>query len=676
MRKLLLPIVLFICFTSNSQTPITQENISQALNLWYSYPTIAEEEYGHPSNWDVSNVIYMNGLFLNTDFNEDISNWDVSNVLFMNQMFMWNNQFNQDISNWDVSNVTDMSFMFEQSYGFNQGIENWDVSSVTDMGRMFNGAGSFNQDISNWDVSNVTNMESMFESTLSFNQPVGNWDIGNVINIESMFRGSAFNQDIGNLDISNISSMSNLFRDSQFNQPIGNWDVSNVTDMSYMFHGSLFNQDISDWNVSGVTTMERMFFASDFNQDISDWEFGSVEMIGMFSSSALSTVNFDNFLISIYIQYLNNTGIYINSPGSIGTWIGAYGLTYCDGLTAFNDLTSPYAPLYAGFNIGGSNGVSAEYDCSGICYITAPSDITTNCDNTNLNLGESSVNGDCSNVSIYNDSESSLSVGENIITWSATTQSGNTITDTQIVTLTDDVTPTIIAPSDVVVYTNSGCTATNVSLGTPEANDNCSVSNIYNDAQSTTFQTGEYTVIWTVIDESGNSATDTQIINVIDNVSPIVSCTDISLTLENGIASISPSDLDTGTYDYCGGVTLEIDQTEFNENHIGSNTIILTATDESGNETTCESIVTIEAGMSIDYDLLENITIYPNPSTDFVYINGTDKELVAIVTDLLGRQVLREYVTEKLDISCLDKGTYIINLSDGVNTSSHKIIKN
>jgi len=676
MKKLLLPIVLFICFTSNSQTPITQENISQAVNLWNSYPAAAEEEYGHISDWDVSNVIYMNALFFNTEFNDDISNWNVSNVIYMNQMFMYNNQFNQDISNWNVSNVTDMNLMFEQSYGFNQDIGNWDVSSVTDMRRMFNGAGSFNQDLSNWDVSNVTNMESMFQDTSSFNQPIGDWDIGNVNNIESMFRGSAFNQDISNLDISNISSMSNLFRDSQFNQPIGNWDVSNVTDMSYMFQGSVFNQDISGWNVSGVTTMQSMFNASDFNQDISDWEFGSVEMIGIFSNSALSTVNFDNFLISIYIQYLNNTGIYINSPGSTGTWIGAYGLTYCDGLTAFNDLTSPYAPLYADFNIGGSNGVSAEYDCSGICYISAPSDITINCDNTNLNLGESSVNGDCSNVSIYNDSESSLSLGENIITWSATTQSGNTITDTQIVTLTDDVTPTIVAPSDVVVYTNSGCTAINVSLGTPEANDNCSVSSIYNNAQSTTFQIGESTVIWTVIDESGNSATDTQNINVIDNISPIVSCTDISLTLENGTASISPSDLDTGTYDYCGSVTLEIDQTEFNENHIGSNTIILTATDESGNSTTCESIVTIEAGMSIDYDLLENITLYPNPSTDFVYINGTDKELVAIVIDLLGRQVLREYVTEKLDISCLDKGTYIINLRDGVNTSSHKIIKN
>jgi len=46
------------------------------------------------------------------------------------------------------------------------------------------------------------------------------------------------------------------------------------------------------------------------------------------------------------------------------------------------------------------------------------------------------------------------------------------------------------------------------------------------------------------------------------------------------------------------------------------------------------------------------------------------------VFDLLGKQVMREFITDKLDISCLEQGTYIINLTDGINTSSHKIIKN
>ena len=71
-----------------------------------------------------------------------------------------------------------------------------------------------------------------------------------------------------------------------------------------------------------------------------------------------------------------------------------------------------------------------------------------------------------------------------------------------------------------------------------------------------------------------------------------------------------------------------------------------------------------------------NLSIYPNPSSDIVYINGVDKELDAKVTDLTGKQVIREYAIDKLDISCLEKGIYIINLTDGVNSSFHKIIKN
>ena len=70
------------------------------------------------------------------------------------------------------------------------------------------------------------------------------------------------------------------------------------------------------------------------------------------------------------------------------------------------------------------------------------------------------------------------------------------------------------------------------------------------------------------------------------------------------------------------------------------------------------------------------ISIFPNPSSNLVFIKGNNKELEALVFDLLGKQIMREYITDKLDISCLEKGTYIINLTDGVNTSSHKIIKN
>ena len=75
-----------------------------------------------------------------------------------------------------------------------------------------------------------------------------------------------------------------------------------------------------------------------------------------------------------------------------------------------------------------------------------------------------------------------------------------------------------------------------------------------------------------------------------------------------------------------------------------------------------------------DESTLGNITIYPNPSSDFMYVKN-NIELEAVVIDLLGKELIREKITGRLDISSLEKGTYILNLTDGINTSTHKIIK-
>ena len=48
-----------------------------------------------------------------TEFNGDISNWDVSNVKYMQFMFRDCHSFNQDISNWLLNNDTFTKQMFE-----------------------------------------------------------------------------------------------------------------------------------------------------------------------------------------------------------------------------------------------------------------------------------------------------------------------------------------------------------------------------------------------------------------------------------------------------------------------------------------------------------------------------------------------------------------------------------
>jgi surface protein len=71
-----------------------------------------------------------------------------------------------------------------------------------------------------------------------------------------------------------------------------------------------------------------------------------------------------------------------------------------------------------------------------------------------------------------------------------------------------------------------------------------------------------------------------------------------------------------------------------------------------------------------------DISIYPNPTSDIVYIEGNYSQLKTVVYDILGKQVMNKSITNSIDISHLDNGVYILQLSDGVKLSTRKIIKN
>ncbi len=120
---------------------------------------------------------------------------------------------------------------------------------------------------------------------------------------------------------------------------------------------------------------------------------------------------------------------------------------------------------------------------------------------------------------------------------------------------------------------------------------------------------GDNLVTLTVTDNAGNAATTTATVSVYDFTAPQVITQNITVQLdEEGNASVSAGQLDGGSSDACADtLTLTLSKTHFNKNDLGENTVILTATDKSGNQSTASAIIMVEdkvapVGYSVNFE--------------------------------------------------------------------------
>ncbi len=102
-----------------------------------------------------------------------------------------------------------------------------------------------------------------------------------------------------------------------------------------------------------------------------------------------------------------------------------------------------------------------------------------------------------------------FTVGVTTVNVTAKDASGNSVTRSFTVTVSDNQLPSITAPANVNVTFGTA-----VDLGTPIASDNCGVQSITNNAP-TTFPLGVTVVTWTVTDAAGNKNTATQTVTVV-----------------------------------------------------------------------------------------------------------------------------------------------------------------
>jgi gliding motility-associated-like protein len=227
--------------------------------------------------------------------------------------------------------------------------------------------------------------------------------------------------------------------------------------------------------------------------------------------------------------------------------------------------------------------------------ITAPANITLNatasCNVTGVSLGNPVTSDNCGVSSVVNNAPASFPVGTTQVTWTVIDNAGNSTSAIQTVTVIDVTNPTITAPAAVTLNANASCVAFNANLGSPVTADNCTVALITNNAPSV-FPLGNTTVTWTVTDASGNTATATQVVTVIDVVNPtIIAPATVTVGTNNACTSTGVN-LGTATAsDNCSAVTITNNApTTF---PLGSTTVTWTATDAAGNSTTASQIVIV-----------------------------------------------------------------------------------
>ncbi|WP_111670255.1 M64 family metallopeptidase [Algoriphagus litoralis] len=180
-------------------------------------------------------------------------------------------------------------------------------------------------------------------------------------------------------------------------------------------------------------------------------------------------------------------------------------------------------------------------------------------------------------------------------------------------------------------------------------------------------------VIFKAVDINGNSDSTLVAVTVKDRIAPIAKVKNIALALgEEGDITISPQDIDDGSFDNCGIVSMSLSKETFDIRNQGDNWVDLILTDSSGNRTVATAIVNIDILLSSPNKESMEVLLYPNPSSgkvQIVYPKNIDPGLVQIdIIDSRGVVLNQIYEFQKVgdniyfELNGLSNGIYFVKL--------------
>ena len=253
--------------------------------------------------------------------------------------------------------------------------------------------------------------------------------------------------------------------------------------------------------------------------------------------------------------------------------------------------------------------------------LTIPANIVSS--NCSVTIGVASATDNCDVGTPANNAPASFSPGITAVVWQVTDNQGNTVSATQLITVSDTIAPVNTPPVNLTIATDSdSCVATGVSLGTPTSSDNCGVASVTHNAPDS-FPIGTTTVTWSVVDASGNETLSYQTVNVSDTTAPII---------------IPPADINSQSCVIVLGVPSVSDNCNVTYSNNAPGTfpsgltiITWTASDTAGNITTVTQRVTFSD--NTDPTLVLQGDVVVNADTGSCFASGIDLGTVIVNDD-------------------------------------------
>ncbi len=260
----------------------------------------------------------------------------------------------------------------------------------------------------------------------------------------------------------------------------------------------------------------------------------------------------------------------------------------CTSVVIINDITPPIASCVANYSI--------NLDANGQATLTGA--VLNNGSADNCSVSSFLVNGAASQIFTCSN------FGSSAVTLTVRDASGNSSTCTSLITVQDTSAPVARCFTNPIEVFLNPATGTATVLGTlldSLSNDNCIISTrLVNNAVSASFSCtniGLNNVTLTVRDQANNAQSCNAQVFVRDTVLPVANCQNINAILNtSGLAFVNATQINASSSDNCiissyliNGQTRDT----FDCTNIGSNVVTLTVTDNSGNESFCQSTITV-----------------------------------------------------------------------------------